>query len=208
MASLPIHQHNNKIVLCLSENMGVLFPSLPFDSFLRLLEKAPAKIERVHIDGNFLNGISAYNQAKLFLEIGRFPSLQDLYVGRARINPANLTFPLKVAMKLKSLQLVHVELNGDKDDFRDFESGLYCHESLRSISLIDSRLSLPQSCINSLVGTLSSIPNLERVEIYPRFNVDISLPSRLRHLCHYDPSSKLQELCRVPNFPVHNIWLN
>lgn len=196
LASLPIHQHNGKIVLCLSGPLNSCLSSLPFDDFLDLLETVP-RVDALHFDGDFWNGLSLDEQAKLFLMIGSFPSLKDVYISCAQVDAADLAFLLKMTTQLESFRLAHVELKGDQRDFDYFESGLYFHESLRWIAMRD--FAVPDGIsLDSLISTLSSIPNLQKVELHSRSIVEIRASS-LRTLCR---SQSLEQI-HLSHLPVH-----
>ena len=183
---LPIHilPPHGRRVLCLSELPETYFSV--FDEFLLALENissssscAHCAVDRVHIDGDFFHRLPAVHQERLLLEIGRFPNLKHVYMGHCTVHAADLALVLKMAFALESLHLVHVTLTGDELAWRELESGLWYHESLRSVVWRDFTCNDSSSTmtLDGMVSAISSIPNLEEFEIDSQREIGLSVSS-------------------------------
>ena len=127
----------------------------------------------IFIQEKFFVDVDPNNLHNLFRAIGSLPRLTSLtlysYGEKIDVFPTTLlTDVVSVAAKLEVLTLFFLELGGTTVSFEPFEEAIRMHPCLREFKLENCRLG--DFLLNSLtadrfVNTLSTLPNLERVEL-------------------------------------------
>jgi len=127
----------------------------------------------IFIEPKFYVDVDPVNLHNLFRAIGSLPKLTSLTIYSYGNNfdtfPTTLlTDVVTVAAKLEILTLYFVELGGTKKSFEPFEEAIRLHPSLREFRFENCKLSdvlLNSLCADRFVKTLSTLPNLEHVEL-------------------------------------------
>lgn len=122
-------------------------------------------IEYVRLDRDFLPGMEPEHAKPFFEAFGSMANLKEAQIWHAAISVNILADFVTAAKGLEILQLGCLDLAGSEEDFATFSGALKGHPHLTNFSMSDFSLNNDSVCVDHLVETLATIPNLKVVKL-------------------------------------------